>query len=131
MLIFEVDSERNWVVFLKIENLLQQDELSIDSNILYKGNLVICLQCLHVQRSQKTNYLLLIIYYKKMKTIEMQTIKLEQDELDGFRLGLCDKTLSLLKSFRDKIAKAFDRVSWEDMQRNEEFIADCLAHYWF
>jgi len=66
-----------------------------------------------------------------MKTTETQIIKLEQDELDSFKWGLCDKTLSLLKSFKDEIVEAFSRVSWEDMQYHEEFIADCLIHYWF
>lgn len=49
-----------------------------------------------------------------MKTIETQTIKLEQDEPDSFRLGLCDKTLSLLKSFWERIAASFERISWKD-----------------
>ncbi len=46
-----------------------------------------------------------------MKTTEKQTIKLGQDKPDSFRLGLCNKTLSLLKSFKDEIAQAFGRVS--------------------
>ena len=46
-----------------------------------------------------------------MKTIETQTIKLEQRKPDKLRLGLCDKTLSLLKSFKDEITQAFGRVS--------------------
>ncbi len=66
-----------------------------------------------------------------MKTTEKQTIKLEQDKPDSSRLGLCNKTLSLLKSFKDEIAQAFGRVSWEDMKHHEEFIANCLARYWF
>jgi len=66
-----------------------------------------------------------------MKTTETQIIKLEKDEPDSFRLGLWSKTLSLLKSFKDEIVQAFDRVSWEDMQHQEDFVADCLARYWF
>ena len=66
-----------------------------------------------------------------MKTIETQAIKLEQRKPDKLRLGLWSKTLSLFKSFKDEIVQAFDRVSWEDMQHHEEFIADCLARYWF
>ena len=66
-----------------------------------------------------------------MKTTETQIIKLEQDEPDSFRLGLWSKTLSLLKSFKDAIVQAFDRVSWEDMQHQEDFVADCLIRYWF
>lgn len=66
-----------------------------------------------------------------MKTTETQIIKLEKDETDSFRLGLWSKTLSLLKSFKDEIAQAFGRVSWEDVQHQEEFIADCLIRYWF
>ena len=66
-----------------------------------------------------------------MKPTETQIIKLEQDEPDSFRLGLWSKTLSLLKSFKDEIVQAFDRVSWEDMQHQEDFVADCLARYWF
>jgi hypothetical protein len=66
-----------------------------------------------------------------MKTTETQIIKLEQDEPDSFRLGLWSKTLSLLESFKDEIVQAFDRVSWEDMQHQEDFVADCLARYWF
>ena len=46
-----------------------------------------------------------------MKTTETQIIKLEKDEPDSFKLGLCDKTLSLLKSVKDEIAQAFGRVS--------------------
>jgi len=66
-----------------------------------------------------------------MKTTETQIIKLEKDEPDSLRLGLCGKTLSLLKSFKNEIVKAFERVSWEDVQHQEECVADCLAHYWF
>jgi hypothetical protein len=66
-----------------------------------------------------------------MRTIETQTIKLEQRKPDKLRLGLWSKTLSLLKSIKDEITQAFDRVSWEDMQHQEEFIEDCLIRYWF
>ena len=64
-----------------------------------------------------------------MKTTKTRRIKLEQDEPNSIRLGLCNKTISLLKSFKDEIVQAFNRVSWEDMQHNEGFIADCLARF--
>ncbi len=74
------------------------------------------------------------IYIYLLLKMTHKTITKESDSdyklVEFLKWGLKDKTLSMLKSFRDRIVEWFKQVSVEDIQDMENRVEEVRWHYW-